>query len=402
MQITRKIKEDLFYVGASDRRLSLFENIYPIPNGISYNSYLLLDEKTVLLDTADASVGRQFFENVAATLSGRPLDYLIVNHMEPDHCALIGDLLLRHPETTIVTNAKAATMIQQFFDVNLDGHLKVVKEGDSLVTGRHSLAFYMAPMVHWPEAMVTYDKTDHILFSADAFGSFGAINGNLYADEVDFEQKWTDEARRYFTNIVGKYGVQVQALLKKAATLDIDMICPLHGPVWRENIDWFVEKYDRWSRYEPEIRSIMIVYGSIYGNTEAAATLLSAILADNGTKHIALYDASHTNVSQLLSEAFKYSHIVLAASTYNNGIFTPIENLVNEFQSHNLQHRKFAIIENGTWSPQSGKHIREKLGLLKGCTIIVDNLTLKSTLHNEQMADIDQLANLLLSDIADQ
>lgn len=395
MQNARKINNDLYYIGASDRRLSLFENVYPIPRGVSYNSYVMLDEKNTLLDTADAAVGRQFFENLAGALQGRNLDYMVINHMEPDHCALIEEVLLRYPHTTIVTNKKASEMIRQFFDLNLDGRLMIVGEGDSLNTGKHCFHFVMAPMVHWPEAMVSYDSCDHILFSADAFGTFGALNGNIFADEVDFEREWLNDARRYFTNIVGKYGPQVQSLLKKAATLEIDMICPLHGPIWRTNINWFVHKYDLWSTYKPECTGIVIVYGSVYGNTEAAANLLAAKLADKGIRNIKMYDVSHTDVSKLVSETFHYSHLVLAAATYNAGIFTPMENFLLDLKAHNMQQRTCAIIENGTWASQSGKMMRALLEQMKEMTVIGENFTLKSRMKAAQEKDLDQLADLL-------
>ncbi len=399
MQNIRKIGEDLFYVGASDRKLALFENVYPIPRGVSYNSYLLLDEKTVLLDTADDAVSHQFFENVEAALSGRNLDYLVVNHMEPDHCALIEDIVLRHPEVTVVTNAKAAAMIRQFFSFDLDCRLHTVKEGDTLSTGRHTLAFVMAPMVHWPEAMVTYDTLDKVLFSADAFGTFGALNGNIYADEVNFDRDWLDDARRYLINIVGKYGSQVQAVLKKAATLDIRMICPLHGPVWRQDLAYFIGKYDTWSRYEPEEKGVLIIYASIYGHTAAAAEKMASLLADRGVRAIAMYDASHTHDSQLVSECFRYSHIVLASSTYNAGIFTPMENLLMDLKAHNWQNRSVAVIENGTWVPQSGKMTRCLLDQLKDINIIGDTLTIKSALKDDQLQSLETLADLIVSDL---
>lgn len=395
----RKINDDLFYIGASDRRLALFENVYPVPRGVSYNSYLLLDKKSVLLDTADASVAQQFFANLEAALGGRRLDYLVVNHMEPDHCALIEDLLLRHPELTIVTNAKAATMIRQFFTIDLDSRLLTVKEGDTLATGRHTLTFVMAPMVHWPEAMVTYDTTDHTLFSADAFGTFGALNGNIYADEVDFDRDWLDDARRYLVNIVGKYGMQVQAVLKKAATLDIQMICPLHGPIWRKDLAYFINKYDLWSRYEPEGRSVLLAYGSIYGHTAAATEKLAALLADRGVRDIAMYDVSQTDVSYLVSEAFRCSHIVLASSTYNNGIFTPMENLLLDLKAHNLQNRTIAIIENGTWAPVSGKLMRSIIDEMKNMTVLNETLTLKSAMKEEQMPVLEILADSIVESL---
>ena len=399
MHNTRKLTDDLHYVGASDRKLALFENVYPIPSGVSYNSYLLLDEKTVLLDTADAAISEQFFENVAYLLSDRQLDYLVVNHMEPDHCALIESLLLRYPTTTIVTNAKAANMIRQFFNINIDNRLTTVSEGDTLNTGRHTLTFVMAPMVHWPEAMITYDTTDKILFSADAFGTFGALNGNIFADEIDFDRNCLDEARRYFINIVGKYGVQVQALLKKAASLDIQMVCPLHGPIWRENIGYFIDKYNTWSKYEPEERGVVIIYASIYGHTASAAEKMASLLAERGVKGIAMYDASHTHVSQLLSECFRFSHVVLASSTYNAGIFTPMENLLLDLKAHNWQRRTVAIIENGTWAAQSGKQMRAILDEMKEIVVLGENISLKSAMKENQLDDLTTLADLMIANM---
>ena len=399
MHNIRKITDDLYYIGGNDRKLSLFENVYPVPQGVSYNSYLLQDEKTALADTADSAIAPQFFENLQEALQGRPLDYLIVHHMEPDHCALIADLLRLHPETAVVTNAKAAKMIGQFFDPVPAERLQIVSEGDTLCTGKHTLQFVMAPMVHWPEAMVSYDLTDHILFSADAFGTFGALDGHIYADEMDFEHDCLSEARRYYANIVGKYGVQVQAVLKKASALDIRMICPLHGPVWRENLEWFIGKYDQWSRYEPEEHGVLIIYGSIYGHTAMAAEKMAATLADKGVRRIAIYDASHTDVSHLLAEAFRYSHMVLSSATYNAGIFTPMEQLLTEMKLHNLQKRSVAIIENGTWAAQSGKAMRELLAQMKLMTVIGDNLSLLSAMKTTQLEDMEALADLLVADM---
>ena len=396
MHSIQPINNDLIYVGVSDRRTALFENIYPIPRGVSYNSYLLLDEKTVLLDAADAAVGEQFFENVAAALNGRQLDYLVVNHMEPDHGALIAPLLLRYPQATVVTTAKAAQMMEQFFGGNPE-NLQVVKEGDTLVTGRHTLCFTMAPMVHWPEVMMTYDTTDKVLFSADAFGTFGALSGNLYADEMNFEKEWLADARRYFVNIVGKYGIQVQNVLKKAATLDIKMICPLHGPVWRENLEYFINKHDLWSRYEPEEKGVVLIYGSIYGHTEAAAIRMATLLAQRGVKNIHVYDASRTHVSELVAECWRVSHIVLAASTYNNGLFTPIEELLLDLKAHGFQRRIWALIENGSWAPQSGKLMRAALEEMKEMTIVGDTLSLKSAMQPSQEEQLIALADALVA-----
>ena len=398
MQNSIRITNDLFYVGASDRKLALFENIYPIPRGVSYNSYLLMDEKTVLFDTTDASVSGQFFENVEAVLGQRKLDYIVVHHMEPDHAATLQDLLLRHPEATVVTTAKAAQMIEQFFGQKPTA-LQLVKEGETLGTGNHTLCFTMAPMVHWPEVMMTYDTTAKTLFSADAFGTFGALSGNLFADEVNFEAEWLNDARRYYINIVGKYGIQVQNVLKKAAALDIQMICPLHGPVWRENLGFFIGKHDTWSKYEPEDKGVVIIYGSIYGHTEAAALRLGTLLGERGVKGIKAYDASHTHASKLVAECFRASHIVFASSTYNNGLFTPIESLLLDLKAHAWQKRSVALIENGSWAPQSGKLMRAELEQMKDITIVGETLSLKSSmqpLQEEQLANLaDQIVQSL-------
>ena len=395
MQNIRKIHDDLYWIGASDRRLALFENVMPVSRGVSYNSYVLLDEKTVLLDTADAAVGRQFFENLQAALSGRPLDYLVINHMEPDHCALLGELMRLYPQVTVVSNAKALAMVGQFFEMELE-RKQVVTEGDTLCTGRHTLHFVLAPMVHWPEAMVTYDSTSKTLFSADAFGTFGALS-NLFADEVNFDRDWLDDARRYYCNIVGKYGPQVQAVLKTASTLDIATLGPLHGPVWRTDIGYLLEKYDRWSRYEPEEHGVMVVYGSMYGDTESAASALATQLADRGVRNIALYDVSHTDVSTLVGEAFRWSHLVFAAPTYNAGIYTPMENLLLDLKSHNLQNRHVALIENGTWAPMSGKLMRALLEQMKGITFVGETLTIKSALKPQQASQLSALADALVA-----
>ena len=396
MNNIRNIAEDWVYVGASTRSLSLFENIYPVPEGMSYNSYLLKDDKTALLDTSDAMVAQDFFENLSEALQGRILDYLIVNHMEPDHGALIQELFLRYPQVRVVTNAKAAKMIQQFFDINPE--IQVVNEGDTLCTGKHTLTFVMAPMVHWPEAMFTYDISSKILFSADAFGTFGAINGNIYADETNFEQN-VSEYRRYYANIVGKYGVQVQAVLKKAATLDIAMICPLHGPIWRKNLASILDKYQKWSSYEPEEQSVLMVYGSIYGHTKSAMETMASLLAQKGVKNIALYDASHISTDYLLSEAFRCSHIVLGSITYNAGIFTPIEHLLLDMKAHNLQNRTVVLMENGTWAAQSGMQMKNMLMQMKNINILGEIFSLKSAMKAEQMGDMEILASLLVADM---
>ncbi len=395
MYCVKNVTDDLFWIGGSDRRLALFENIYPIPRGVSYNAYVLLDEKTVLLDTVDASVSELFFENLEHVLGGRKLDYLVVNHMEPDHCASIGGVVLRYPDVKLVCNAKTVTMLKQFFDFDVDSRAVVVKEMDTLSTGKHTLAFVMAPMVHWPEAMVTFDTVDGTLFSADAFGTFGALNGNLFADEVDFEHEWLPDARRYLTNIVGKYGPQVQAVLKKASGLEIKRICPLHGPVWRENIGWFIDKYDKWSSYTPEESAVMIAYASVYGNTGNAADVLASKLADLGVKNIAVYDVSVTDPSYVLAEAFRCSHLVFAASTYNGGIFTPMETLLLELKAHNLQNRTVAVMENGTWAPMAGKLMKELLGSMKNMSLLEQGVTIRSSLKEEQLSQVEALAKAI-------
>ncbi|MDD5919439.1 MAG: flavin reductase [bacterium] len=391
------IREDLFWVGGNDRRLALFENVFPIPRGVSYNAYVMLDEKTVLFDTVDKSVSGVFFESLAHVLAGRKLDYLVVNHMEPDHAATMEELILRYPEVKIVTNAKAVAMIKQFFTFDVDSRCVVVKEGDTLATGSHTLTFLMAPMVHWPEAMVTYDITAKTLFSADAFGTFGALSGNLFADEVNFERDWLDDARRYYVNIVGKYGTQVQALLKKAATVDIDMICPLHGPVWRSNIAWFVDKYQKWSTYTPEEDAVMIAYASVYGNTENTANILAAKLAERGAKRIAMYDVSSTHPSVIVAEAFRCSHLVFASTTYNAGIFCNMETALLDIAAHNLQNRTVALIENGSWAATSGKLMREILAKLKNITVLENTVSLKSSLKEEQLPALDALADAIIA-----
>lgn len=392
MYNVRNITNDLYYIGCSDRRLNLFENVYPIEKGVSYNSYFLDDDKTVLFDTVDKRCSEQFFANLHHVLNGRSLDYLVVNHMEPDHCALIANVVCENPDVKIVCNQKTSQMLAQFFDMDLEGRLHLVKEGDTLETGHHTLTFVMAPMVHWPEVMVTYDMTDKILFSADAFGTFGAINGNIFADEVNFEKDYLDEARRYYTNIVGKFGPQVQSLLKKAAGLEIKTICPLHGLIWRENLGWYIDKYNKWSSYTPEDNTVMIAYASVYGGTENAVDLLAGELAKRGVKNIKVYNTSLTHPSVILSEAFRCSHLVFASVTYNMGIFSTMNHLIHELVSHNLQNRTVALIENGSWACCSAKLMREEFEKMKNITLLDSAVTLKSTMNNDKMEEIIALA----------
>lgn len=399
MHSTRKVTDDLIYVGGSDRRLSRFENLFPIPKGVSYNSYVLLDEKTVLFDTADESISRQYIENVVHALNGRPLDYMVVQHMEPDHCAMIDDMLRRYPEAKMVCSAKAVGMFAQFYGTDVAARALVVKEGDKLSTGEHTLHFVMAPMVHWPEVMVTYDEKDKILFSADAFGTFGALAGNIFDDEITFDTTWMNDARRYYTNIVGKYGVQVQALLKKAASLDIEMICPLHGPIWRKNLGLLLEKYQKWSTYEPEDKTVMIAYATMYGNTENAANVLAGMLADKGVKNIAMYDVSETDVSELVAESFRCSHLVLAAPTYNSRIQPKMEAYLSDIKALNLQNRTVAVIDNGTWAATAGKQMIGTLEGMKNMTILENTISIKSALAENQLGALEALADELAKQV---
>lgn len=393
MYNVRKVTEDLYWVGANDHRLHLFENIHPIPRGVSYNAYLLLDEKTALFDTVDWSACRQLLENMEYLLGDRSLDYLIINHMEPDHGASIEEILLRHPQVKIVSTEKAFMLMRQF-GFQVDGHeLIEAKEGDTLTFGSHTITFVHAPMVHWPEAMVSFDMTNGALFAADAFGSFGALDGRLFNDEVNFERDWLDDARRYYTNIVGKYGPHVQRLLKKASAIDIKMICPLHGPVWRSDLGWFIDKYDHWSRYEPEEDGVLIAYASMYGNTEAAAQALAGKLCEKGITNVWVYDVSNTHVSQLISESFRLSHIVLASVTYNLGIYPVMHNYLMDMKALNLQNRTIAIIENGSWACKSGDLIQKFIDEeLKNMTVLNERLSLASALHPEKESELEALA----------
>lgn len=396
MHCTRNVTDHVIWVGANDRRLDLFENLFPIPRGVSYNAYIIKDEKNTLMDTVDASASEQFIENVNYALNGEKLDYLVVQHMEPDHCANIKRILDIYPEVKVVGNAKTMQMIGQFFDADLDGRQVVVNEGDTLELGSHTLHFVMAPMVHWPEVMVSYEDSEKILFSADAFGTFGALNGNLFNDEVDFEKDWIDDARRYFTNIVGKYGMQVQALLKKAAGLDIQIICSLHGPVWRNNLNYFIEKHDKWSKYEPEDQAVAIIYGSIYGHTEQAADALAAKLGEKGIKNIAVYDASKTDVSELIAEIFRVSHVVIACPTYNGGIYPPIENLLAHMKALSVQNRTVAVMDNGTWAATAGKQIVKQLEEMKNMTVLEQKLSIKSALKEDQEEALEAFAQQIV------
>ena len=399
MHCIKKIADDLLWVGANDRRLAMFEGVYSVPAGVSYNSYLLLDDKTVLFDTVDNVVKHRFMENVAQALGGRKLDYLVVQHMEPDHSASIMDIVAQYPGVKIVCNDKTLALIKQYNEFDVDSRVHIVAENDTLETGKnHLLHFIMAPMVHWPEVMVTYDSTQKILFSADAFGCFGALNGALFADEVDFARDYMDEARRYYTNIVGKYGPQVRALLGKASGVPIETICPLHGFVWRKNLDDIISKYILWSGYEPEEYGVMIAYASVYGNTENAAEILACRLRDNGVK-TKMFDVSVTPASYIVSDAFKWSHLVFASTTYNAGIFVTMEALLADLTAHNIQNRTVAIIENGSWAPASGSLIREQLEKCENITFIEETVSIKSSLKAAQLEDIGAMAKAICASL---
>lgn len=387
MYCTRKITPDLTWVGVDDRRLSMFEGVYSVPRGVSYNSYLLTDDVTVLFDTVDKAVSKVFLENVAHALQGRKLNYVLVQHMEPDHSATLQELLLRYPDAVVVCNAKTKAMIDQFFQ--LDCRTYLVDETKTLSTGHHELHFVNAPMVHWPEVMVTYDAVDKTLFSADAFGTFGALNGALFADEVDFFRDYLDEARRYYCNIVGKYGTQVQTLLKKAAKLDIARICPLHGFVWRKNLGEYIAYYQAWSSYTPEITGVMIAYASVYGNTENAANIVACRLREQGIP-TTVFDVSVTPASEIVAASFRYSHLIFASTTYNAGIFISMEDLLHDLVAHNLQNRTVAFIENGSWAPTSGSLMRETLSRCKNLTVLSPVLTLRSSLKAAQADELEQ------------
>ena len=396
MYCTRKITDSVQWVGSCDRRLALFENLFPI----TYNSYLILDEKTALMDTVDCSVSRQFMENLLHALNGRSLDYLVINHMEPDHCAVIGELLLRFPEMQLVGNTKTLGLLGQFYEFDVEGRTCCVKDKDTLSLGKQTLQFHFTPMVHWPEVMMTYETSQGILFSADAFGSFGALGGNLFNDEVNFDANWVEDTRRYYGNIVGKYGLQVQNALKKLAGLDVRMICPLHGLVWRSNLDWLLGKYDLWSRYQPEEQTVALFYGSMYGDTENAVNILACALADAGVKNLAVYDVSSTHISTLISEVFRCSHLVLACPTYNNGVYPAMLNLLHDMKALNLQNRTVGLVENGSWAPAAAKQVTALITECKDMRLLDPVVTIKSSLKEEGLSGLMALKDSILASMS--
>ena len=384
MYNVRKVTEDIVWVGASDRRLALFENIFPIPRGVSYNSYVLLDEKTVLLDTVDASVAGQFFENLEHVLDGRKLDYLIVNHMEPDHCAMIGDLVRRYPEVQVVGNTKTFGMIKQFFGTDFAERAVAVKEGDTLATGAHTLHFVMAPMVHWPEVMTAYEETEKILFSADAFGRFGALERTARAP-------WAPQARRYYYNIVGKYGAQVQALLKKVSALEIKTICPLHGPMLTEGLGEYLRLYDLWSQWKPEEpESILIAQASIHGNTARASEILKGKLEGKGVR-VTLCDLTVTDLSYAVTSAFYCGKLVLASSTYDGGLFPPMKAFLEHLQTKGFRSRRVGLVENGSWAPAAARLMRAELEKMKDLRLCETEVSLRGALNQTSEAQMDAL-----------
>ncbi len=400
MHCTKKITKDIIWLGASDRRLALFENIYPVPLGVSYNAYLIKGEKNILMDTVDRSVCPQLLENLTHALDGGELHYIILNHMEPDHAACLGELAQRYPNAVIVGNRRTFAMISQYFDFDFSTRSLEVKEGDVLDTGSHRLHFVTAPMVHWPEVMVTYEESEKVLFSADAFGSFGALNGGIFADEVDFRTTLLPEARRYYTNIVGKYGTQVTALLDKAGGLDIRCVCPLHGYVWRQDIGWLVEKYRRWSSYTPEDNDVVIFCGSIHGNTQNAADILAAQLSDIGVGNVAVYDISAWHVSYLVAEAFRAKCLIFAAPSYNGGIFTPMDELLHELSQHNLSDRTVGFVENGSWAPCAGKQMCEICSRMRGMKQL-SAVTIWSAVKEDNLLQLETLAHEIKSALSE-
>ena len=384
IEVTNCVK----YIGVNDKTIDLFESQYKVPNGISYNSYLIRDEKNVVMDTVDSRMTKDWLNNLEKALEGEKVDYLVVSHMEPDHASNIELLSNKYPEMKIVGNNKTFMYIKQFFNIsNLEERQVMVKEGDILNIGKHTLQFFMAPMVHWPEVLVTYEQSEKILFSADGFGKFGAL---------DVDEEWVDEARRYYFNIVGKYGAQVQVLLKKASNLDIKMICPLHGPILKENLEYYINKYDIWSSYKPEDEGVFIAYASIYGNTKAAAIQMAKLLEEKGVKQVVLADLTREDMAEAISNAFRFAKIVLASSSYNSGIFPPMEQFLHHLEGKNYQNRKIGIIENGTWAPSAGKCIKSILDNMKDITICEPMVTIKSRMNEETQTKMEELAKELI------
>lgn len=376
--------------------------MFPLPHGVAYNSYLIVDEKTALLDTVDAAISAEYVENILYVLKDRQLDYLVINHMEPDHCANIEEILRRFPDVKVIGNAKTFQFFRQYYTMDMSKNCIEIKEGQEISLGQHTLRFYMAPMVHWPEVMVTYETSKGILFSADAFGSFGAISGNIFADQVEYDSFYLDEARRYYTNIVGRYGNQVQALFKKLSGLDIKMICSLHGLIWRgDKIPYILDKYDKWSRYIPEKKGVVMAYGSMYGNTENAVNALAAKLAQRGIKEIKVYDVSKTHPSYIIADIFKYSHVVFAAPTYNMNLYFPMDSLLRELAVLNICNRKVSLIGNHTWSSAAIKIMTEMINNMKNMEIVGTPIDIKSSMRDNREQELDELADAIYKSMQD-
>ncbi len=400
MQNTHEIAPGLHWVGGNERRLQRFENLFPLRFGVAYNSYLIVDEKTCLLDTVDSSISQLFIDNVEFVLGGRDLDYLVVNHMEPDHCGNIETIIRRYPNVKFIGNAKTFQFFEQFYRFDASKNYKIVKDLEELDLGSRKLRFYTAPMVHWPEVMMTLDFTNHILFSSDAYGTFGAHNGTYFADEMEYRRDYLDEARRYYSNIVGKFGIPVQSIMKKLSNEVIDMICPLHGPMYRnEELALILDKYEKWSKYIPETKSALIIYATMYNNTESVADKLATRLGQLGVRDMRVYDVSEFDPSYLVSEAWKYSHIVIATPTYNSNVFYKIYNLLHELTSLNLQSRKFSFIVNSSWGGQTLEQLQALVEKMKNIEIIGEPVLIKSTLKDENIEAIDNLAKAISESI---
>lgn len=387
--VTETVTDTVKYIGVDDLDLDLFESQYIVPDGVSYNSYVILDDKVAVMDTVDKRGMEQWEENLLNALDGRRVDYLVIQHLEPDHAGSITRLIELYPDVTLVGNAKTFAMLPQFFDFDVEVKTLVVKENDTLSLGEHELKFIMAPMVHWPEVMVTYDIKDKILFSADGFGKFGAL-------ELTKDKDWACEARRYYFNIVGKYGVSVQTLLKKAASLEIDIICPLHGPVLNENIAYYVEMYDTWSSYKPENKGVLIAYASIHGNTAYAAKQLGEMLKELGEEKVVVSDLAREDMAEVIEDAFRYDRMILAASSYDGGVFPCMQDFLNHLQSKAYQNRKVAIVENGSWAPSAGRVMKSMLEQMKNIDLVPDMVTIRSTLKDADLSNLQQLAREMM------
>lgn len=403
MYNTHEITPGLHWIGGNDRRLERFENLFPLRFGVAYNSFLIMDEKTCLLDTVDLSINQLFLENVKQVLNGRNLDYLVVNHMEPDHCGNIEAIIRRYPDVRFIGNAKTFQFFEQFYDFDARKNYQMVKDQEELDLGSRTLRFYTAPMVHWPEVMMTFDVTNHILFSADAFGTFGAHNGTYFADEMDYRRDHLDEARRYYANIVGKFGTPVQSIMRKLSNEVIKVICPLHGPIYRnEELALILDKYEKWSRYIPETNSALLIFGTMYNNTGDVVDALATRLGQLGVRNMRIYDVSEHDPSYLVAEAWNYSHIIIASPTYNTGLFYKIDGLLHELVSLNLQNRKFSVIVNSTWGGQTLEQLLEQIGKMKNTSVVGEPLLIKSTLKDHNMLELEALAKDIAASILNE